>query len=190
MGERPILNKNMCSSIFRSFYYLKEELEVFCRQEGLQPTGGKAELTDRIAHYLDTGERLVAKRAKRTITDTGVITKDSLIESDFICSEKHRAFLKSIIGNSFSFNVVFQKWLKANAGKTYAESVEEYYKILANKKSGETKIDKQFEYNTYIRDFFRDNEDKTLADAIECWKYKKSLNGHNKYERQDMIILK
>ncbi len=84
---------------------------------------------------------------------------------------------------------MFQKWLKANAGKTYADAVRAYYQILAEKKQGRTKIDRQFEYNTYIRDFFEDNKGKRLDDAILCWKYKKGLPGHNRYERSDLSAL-
>lgn len=58
MSERPDLNKNLDSITFRSFYYLKEELVQFCRDNNLPVSGGKIELTDRIAHYLDTGEIL------------------------------------------------------------------------------------------------------------------------------------
>ena len=36
-------------------------------------------------------------------------------------------------------------------------------------------IDRQFEYNTYIRDFFEDNKGMSLDQAITCWKFKKSL---------------
>ena len=61
--------------------------------------------------------------------------------------------------------------------------------ILEEKKKGKTQIDRQFEYNTYIRDFFEDNKGKTLDQAIICWKYKKSLKGHNRYERADLIAL-
>ena len=114
---------------------------------------------------------------------------DTVIESNFVCSEKHRAFYKEHIGKSFSFNVLFQKWLKNNAGKTYRESIDAYYQILEDKKKNKTTIDRQFEYNTYIRDFFTDNKDKNLEQAIKCWKYKKSLKGHNKYEREDLKIL-
>ena len=53
-----------------------------------------------------------------------------------------------------------------------------------------TVIDKQFEYNTYIRDFFCNNKEKKLDQAIQCWKYKKSLKGHNRYEKEDLAILK
>ncbi|WP_420329330.1 DUF6434 domain-containing protein [Pseudobutyrivibrio ruminis] len=37
---------------------------------------------------------------------------------NIVCSEKHRAFFKEKIGKTFSFNVQFQKWLKANVGNT------------------------------------------------------------------------
>ena len=84
---------------------------------------------------------------------------------------------------------MFQKWLKNNSGKTYKDSIDAYYKILEDKKKNKTTIDKQFEYNTYIRNFFNDNKGKKLEDAIKCWKYKKSLKGHNKYEKSDLVAL-
>lgn len=92
---------------------------------------------------------------RKTTKDVGVITENTLIESNVVCSEKHRSFFKEKISKSFSFNVLFQKWLKSNAGKTYGNAINAYYQILEEKKKGKTTIDKQFEYNTYIRDFFR-----------------------------------
>lgn len=189
MNERPDLNTNLDSRTFREYYYLKEELVDFCRKHNLQSTGGKLELTDRIAEFLDTGKRNTATYTKRKTPSVGEITLDMVIESNFVCSEKHRAFYKEHIGKSFSFNVLFQKWLKSNAGKTYRDSIDAYYQILEDKKKNKTAIDRQFEYNTYIRDFFADNKDKTLEQAIKCWKYKKSLKGHNRYECEDLKIL-
>ena len=61
--------------------------------------------------------------------------------------------------------------------------------VCAHKKNRKTVIDKQFEYNTYIRDFFADNPGRTLDDAIKCWKYKKQLPGHNHYEQTDLAAL-
>ncbi len=188
MSERPALNKSPESKTFKSFYFLKEELIRFCRQEGLQSTGSKAELTERISYYLDTGERLTGRGKSRTYTNTENIEEDSLIESNFICSEKHRAFFRQHI-RGFSFNVPFQNWLKSNTGKTYKDAIEAYRQVIAEKKKGKSAIDKQFEYNTYIRDFFTDNEGKSLNDAIRCWKYKKSIQGHNRYEKSDLIAL-
>ena len=185
-----LLNKELDSKTFREYYYLKEELLDFCRTNGLPMSGGKIELTDRIAHFLDTGEILKpAPKTKRRTADILNITEESIIENDFVCSEKHRAFFREQIGNSFSFNVAFQKWLKSNAGKTYKDAVSAYYEILEAKKNGKSSIDRQFEYNTYIRDFFADNKGKGLEEAIRCWKYKKSLPGHNRYEKRDLAVL-
>ena len=189
MTNRPDLNKKLDSKTFRNYYYLKEELIDFCRENGLPVSGGKIEITDRIAHFLETGEVLSITTVKKKAPVISGIDEGTRIETDFVCSEMHRAFFKEHIGNSFSFNVAFQKWSKSNAGKTYKEAIAAYYDILEEKKRGKTKIDKQFEYNTYIRDFFADNQGKTLEDAIQCWKYKKQLQGHNRYERADLIAI-
>lgn len=187
--ERPILSKQLDGQTFRSFYYLKEELVRFCRENGLPVSGGKIEITDRIAYFLDTGKVMPAKAAKRNTANISDITEDTKIEENFVCSEKHRAFFREYIGSSFSFNGAFQKWLKSNTGKTYKEAIAAYYQILEDKKKRKTKIDRQFEYNTYIRDFFADNKGKSLEEAIKCWKYKKQIQGHNRYERTDLIAI-
>lgn len=189
MNERPELNKELDAITFRNFYYLKQELIDFCRENGLPTSGDKIELTDRIATFLDTGKVPAAKKSKRKAANISLITDETEIEENIVFSEKHRDFFNEKIGKSFSFNVPFQKWLKANAGKTYGEAVQAYQKIIEEKKRNKTEIDRQFEYNTYIRDFFADNCEKGLNEATICWKYKKSLPGHHKYERSDLAML-
>lgn len=189
MNNRPELNKELDGKTFRSFYYLKEELINFCRENKLPVSGGKIELTDRISHFLDTGKVLESSSKRKTTVNIESITENTKIEPNIVCSEKHRAFFKEKIGKSFSFNVLFQKWLKSNAGKTYGDAITAYYQILEEKKKGKTTIDKQFEYNTYIRDFFEDNQGRSMEEAIICWKYKKCLQGHNRYEKSDLVAL-
>lgn len=185
--ERPDLDKTLDSSTFRSFYYLKEELVDFCRQNGLPVSGGKLQITERIAYFLDTGEVLKTFSRKTHTEIPDMITENTKIEPNFKCSEKHRDFFEGKIGKSFSFNVAFQKWLKENTGKTYEDAIQAYYQILKEKKENKTTIDRQFEYNTYIRDFFADNKGKSLDEAIKCWRYKKSQPGHNRYEKSDLM---
>ena len=189
MEKKPILDRHLNSKTFRGFYYLKEELIDFCRENSLPTNGGKIEITDRIAYFLETGKILSASTIKKKPAIISDINESTKIESNFICSERHRDFFKEHIGESFSFNVVFQKWLKSNEGRTYKEAILAYYQIMEDKKKGTTVIDKQFEYNTYIRDFFADNKGKSLEEAIKCWKYKKGLYGHNRYERSDLAVL-
>ena len=187
--KRPSLTRELDSTVFRRFYYLKEELVSFCREYGLPVSGGKPELTERIAGFLDTGKVPMPSAKKRPTACAGVITEDTVIEAEIVYSEKLRAFFRERIGKGFSFNVPFQKWLKENAGKTYGDAVTAYYRVLEEKKRTKTAIGRQFEYNTYIRDFFADNRGKNLTDAIVCWKYKKSLPGHHRYEPSDLVAL-
>ncbi|CAM3631283.1 DUF6434 domain-containing protein [Erysipelothrix urinaevulpis] len=190
MEGRPDLKIGLNAEEFRKYYYLKKELVSFCKDNGLSTSGGKLEITDRIYNYLDSG----IKRNHQSHLKTKTFVPDNLdlttkIEDNIKCSEFHRAFFKKHLGETFSFNVVFQKWLKENSGRTYAEACEAYKRIKEEKKVTKTKIDRQFEYNTYIRDFFENNKGKTLQEAIQCWKYKKGLSGHNKYEKDDLIVL-
>lgn len=191
IDERPDLDLRLSAGIFRQYYYLKEELVDFCRKNNLQATGSKSELSERIEVFLESGKRMRAERKTQKTQSAGEIKPNNIIEENFVCSEKHRAFFKEQVGKSFSFNVAFQKWLKSNAGKTYAEAITAYHQILQEKKRAKDKgkIEKQFEYNTYIRDFFAANKDKTLEQAIKCWKFKKSQKGHNKYEDSDLAVL-
>ena len=183
------LTKDLKPDEFKDYYFLKEELKDFCRKEGLKVSGSKQELEERIVHYLSTGEELVKpKIPKSTNENVSEITLDSRLGENFRCSEDKRVFFEREIGQSFKFKVKFQKWLKSNPDKTYWDAIDAYHEIQNSKEK--TKIDKQFQYNQYIRDFFESNNGKSLDDAIKCWKYKKSLKGHNRYEESDLEILK
>lgn len=189
MTVRPNITKDLSSNDFLSYYYVKEELITFLKEHHLPASGSKEALTKRIAYFLDTGELLyepVARKSKQT-QNIKELHEDSIIEENIICSQQHRAFFKEKIGPSFSFQVSFQNWLKENAGKTYKDAIAAYYKLLEDKKKRPTTIDKQFEYNTYIRSFFEENKGYSLADAIACWNYKKTQKGHHRYEKEDLL---
>ena len=183
------LTRDLNPDEFRQYYFLKEELKDFCRFEGLKVSGSKQDLENRIIHYLSTGEELTETPLKKYSNETiSEITLDSQLGENFKCSEDKRAFFEKEIGTGFKFKVNFQKWLKANPDKTYRDAIVAYHEIQNSKEK--TKIGKQFQYNQYIRDFFENNENKSLDDAIKCWNYKKSLKGHNRYEESDLDILK
>ncbi|WP_296881636.1 DUF6434 domain-containing protein [uncultured Methanobrevibacter sp.] len=182
------LTKELNPEEFAQYYFLKEELKDFCKSEGLKVSGSKQDLENRIVHYLKTGEELEEPVVKKSsIKATSEITLDSKLGENFKCSEDKRLFFEKEIGSGFKFKVKFQKWLKSNPDKTYRDAVAAYHEIQNSNEK--TEIGKQFQYNQYIRDFFQNNDDKSLDDAIKCWKYKKSLKGHNKYEKSDLEIL-
>lgn len=108
MIDRPKLDKNLDGKTFREFYYLKEELVDFCRRYGLPTSGGKLEITERIAHFLDTGEVIAAKKVQKKSQIIGNITTDTEIEPNFVCSEKHRSFLKNTYAMAFLLMLHFR----------------------------------------------------------------------------------
>lgn len=185
-NKTPKLSKNLDIETFKNYYYLKEELKSFCKDEGLKTIGNKEDLTNRIIFYLETGKEKPITTTNKSPKNTNKIGINEKIGENFKCSEKHREFFKNNIGKQFKFKVNFQKWLKNNGDKTYKDAIDAYYEIINTKPN---KIDKQFEYNRYIQDFFKNNKNLTLKDAIKCWNYKKTLPGHNKYNKNDLLIL-
>ena len=66
-----------------------------------------------------------------------------------------------------------------------------WHVIFNEKKHGkQSKISPQFQYNQYTRDYFKANPTGKREDAIKCWMFKKALQGHNRYEDSDLVILK
>ena len=190
MSENRLDYTGMSGKEFLRHYHLKEELAEFCRSNGLQSTGSKNDLTERIVHYLDTGEKLIKKTQRKSNAGTIRISNETLIGENFTYSERNRQFFEEAIGDNFKFKVPFQRWLKANPEKTVGDAIIAYPTIIENMKHERPEIDRQFEYNTYIRDFSKDNTGRSLNEAIVCWKYKRDSIGHNKYERADLVALK
>ena len=126
---RPQLTKDLKSEDFKEYYFLKEELKEFCRNEGLKISGSKNQLEERIIYYLDTGKSLdnlrpiqsknnYSKSNSNKATTSEEITLDSILGENFKCSEDKREFFEKEIGKGFKFKVKFQKWLKVNPDKT------------------------------------------------------------------------
>ncbi|MBN2694669.1 hypothetical protein JXR93_08405 [bacterium] len=185
---RPILDIKTDAEIFINFYWLKNELLSFCKSHSLSTVGSKDDLTKRVYNYLKTGETITETKKKK-INKKIVnypIQLDSIIPEGYKNDEKHRAFFKSQIGEHFKFNVTFMNWMKENSGKTYKEAISEWNRINTEGKQKKREIASQFQYNQYIRDFFKANPKAKMDDAIKCWMYKKSLPGDNKYEKEDL----
>lgn len=190
---KPELDVTIDPDIFTNYYWLKEELLTFCKRYKIPTSGSKDELTQRIYEYLKTGEILkpAKKRMNKSSSKGTPITPDALIPEGYKNDEYHREFFKKEIGEHFKFNVPFMNWMKKHPGKTYRDAIEEWNRIYKVKRSGKkTEISSQFQYNQYTRDFYSVNPDAKRGDVIRCWKYKKSLPGHNRYEDSDLIELK
>lgn len=185
---RPDLTKDINVESFKNFYWLKEELQSFCRENGLSATGSKIDISDRIEIFLQTGEikkpirkASVSKKVERQL----VLTLNTVITENHRCSQDVRVFFKSILPK-FHFSTYIQNYFKNNVGKSYHDVVNAWYEEEDRKKdpSYKKEIGAQFEYNQFIRDFFADknNKGKSREEAINAWNEIKKLSGSNKYE--------
>ena len=197
MDKRPSLNKNISPKDFRDFYWLKEELIKFCRAEGLQTSGSKIELTQRINTFLQTEDKeqiktnSTPKPTSKFDWKNEKLSLETKITDNYKNTENVREFFEQQIGKQFKFNVKFMNWMKANTGKTLKAAIEEWKKIRAKEKDNTQpkEIAPQFEYNTYLRDFLADNPNSSRELGIKLWKIKKSKRGDNIYKKDDLKLI-
>lgn len=186
---RPNLTKDISIHDFKDFYWLKEELQSFCRENGMSASGSKIEIADRIESFLLTGE--IKKPLRNTKVNTSLKTQsvwslDTVITENHRCSQDVRAFFKTVISPKFHFSTYIQNYFKNNVGKTYRDVVDAWYEEEEERKKDplyKKKIAPQFEYNQFIRDFFADpeNKGKSREEAIAAWNNIKKRPGSNTY---------
>ena len=183
---RPNLTKDSSVQSFKDFYWLKEELQSFCRENGISASGSKIEISDRIETFLRTGEikKSIRKSSNKKVETQADLSLNTVITERHRCSQDVRAFFKTAIPK-FHFSTHIQNYFKNNVGKTYRDVVDAWYEEEERKKDPSYKknIAPQFEYNQFIRDFFADpkNQGKSRGEAIESWNEIKKLPGTNKY---------
>ena len=93
---RPNLTKDIKVESFKEFYWLKEELQAFCREHGLSASGSKIEIANRIEIFLETGERTKTTRKSKghkKIEPQLELSLDTVITENHRCSQ----FLQNII---------------------------------------------------------------------------------------------
>ncbi|MEL6922549.1 MAG: DUF6434 domain-containing protein [Bacteroidota bacterium] len=192
---RPDLFDVSSGEQLKRWYWLKAELVDYCKAVKLNYTGSKAAITDRIATWLDTGKEQKPQRRKvksKFNWARETLHPDTIITDSYRNGPNVRRFMLREVGPHFKFNIAFMDWMKANVGKTLADAVQAWIAIYERQKdkSHQTKIPASNQYNQYMRDFFADNPGATIQDARKYWKLKRSLPGHNKYEKSDLSLPK
>lgn len=194
MQTRPEITTIETGTELKRWYWLKAELAAYCKAAGISYSGSKFEILDRIADVLD-GKKVSRKKPKKPKSTfnwaTETLTPETIITDSYKNGPNSRSFFKEYCGGKFSFNIAFMDWMKANTGKTLRDAVTEWERLEALKRSGKHKSDipEGNQYNKYVRDFFDDNPDKTIAEARHYWKLKRALPlGRHVYERSDLEL--
>ena len=198
--KRPPIETIATGAELKDWYWLKEEIVDHARHLGVSPSGGKFAVIDRVAHFLDTGERRKpsddkgTKRRPAASTSgfdwvRGPITRRTIIDAGYRNNRNVRTFFEGEIGRKITFNIAFMDWMKANAGKTMGDAVEQWLRLDAARKAGvKAAIPDHNQYNAYVRAFFADNPGRSMDEARHFWKLKRGRPGHNRYEPSDLDL--
>lgn len=134
---RPNLSKDISVDSFKDFYWLKEELQSFCRKNGISASGSKIEISDRIEIFLRTGEiknPIRKSKGNNKLEQQVDLSLETVISENHRCSQNVRVFFKTIIPN-FHFSTYIQNYFKNNIGKTYQDVVNAWYKEEEKRKT-------------------------------------------------------
>jgi hypothetical protein len=194
--QRPHIESVKSGASLKDWYWLKTEAMNHARILGLSTAGGKFEIIDRIAHFLDGKVPAKPRKSGPALKGAGFdwhgapLSHETIITAGYRNTQNVRRFFIAEIGRHFSFNIAFMAWMKANAGKTLGDAATEWNRAHALVKAGQ-KPDIPFhnQFNAYVRAFFEDNPDRSMDEARRFWKLKRSLPGHNRYERADLDLI-
>jgi len=189
---KPTLTKELSAREFSDFYWLKEELQMFCRDNGISTSGSKIEIANRIEMFLQTGEiKKPLRNSKQKVNSQAQeeLSLDTVIMENHRCSQDVRAFFKIAIHSKFHFSTYIQDYFKQNIGRTYRDVCHAWHEEEERKKDSAYKkeIAPQFEYNQFTHDFFADpnNKGKSREEAIRAWNVIKKQPGSNTYTSSD-----
>lgn len=196
--SRPEFENIKTGKEFNQWYWLKDEMVEICKRCDLPYTGRKFDLRDRIMYALDNNGEIQPKQ-KKTKTESkfnwakSELTLETRITDNVSFGPNFRRFMKGQIGNSFSCHSEFMDWVKANAGKTLGDAIDEYYTLEKRKENPDfkRKIADNNMFNQYTRDFLKDNPESNLKEVRKFWSLKKQLptkDGFVRYEKSDLNL--
>ncbi len=117
---RPELTKDLPIKDFTDFYWLKTDLQQFCRENNISSSGSKMELSKRIEVFLTNGDTQQSKTPskRRSPSKTQApLTLDTVITENHRCSQEVRAFFKEAIHPTFHFSTYIQNYFKENLSR-------------------------------------------------------------------------
>ncbi len=192
--SRPDIAKISTGAELKRWYWRKDELVPHARALRLSTSGGKFEILERIAHFLDTGEVQSNTAGKPKPTSkfdwhSAELTDATVITDNYKNSQNARRYFKSRLGDGFKFNIAFMDWMRANIGKTLADACAAYPEVTVAQ--GQTKIRDHNQFNQYTRDFLSDNPDLGMEDVRRIWALKIALpseTGRHRYDPSDLEL--
>jgi len=200
METRPKIGSIKTGAELRRWYWRKDELIAHARRLGLKTSSGKFVILDRIAYFLDTGEKSLpaetgAKPTSKFDWQNAALSPATVITDNYKNTQNVRRYFQREFGPEFKFNIALMDWIKDNVGRTLADACEAYraIQVQSNTPGFKTKIKSHNQFNQYTRDFLEDNQDLGMDDVRRIWALKiqmPSADGRHVYERSDLLLCK
>lgn len=166
---RPPLSSELTGAELRRWYWLKTELISLARELGVRTTGGKQQLTTRLAAALD-GAPPPDERASRPGTAGALpepLTLDTVLPPGQRCTQQLRRFLEDRIGPRFRFDAHMRAFVAEGSGRSLAQAVEHWH---ATRSAPTRPIEPQFEFNRFRRAWHAAHPDGDRESALAAWK--------------------
>ena len=166
---RPDLTPDLPPKEFLAWYWLKEELVLFCSTNGLRTAGSKPDLESRIEAFL-SGEPPPKRTLPTRITTKmpAAFSPEMRIEHGWRCNPALGRYFRATLGNGFRFNKAVRDFIHNEHGKTLLEA-EHCYLASIRPNAARPPILRQLEYNQHFRDFYATCPGATRDEAIEAW---------------------
>jgi len=165
---RPALTPALGADTFADWYWLKQELQAYCRQQGWPASGSKAELMQRV-HAGLAGHPLpvpALPRVRAAAAIPAVLTPDTQVAPGWRLNAALRAFFVQHLGPGFRFNQALRDFFRDPQDRTLAEALALW---RAAQQDPPAAIERQFQFNRHVRDYFAQHPGATRAQMLQAW---------------------
>lgn len=169
-ATRPSLTLGLSEPEFIRWYWLKEELEAFARENNIRATGSKVVLTDRIGAAL-AGRKFVEPTPVRRTGGQQLsepLLPTTLIPAGQRSSQIVRAWMLEQIGPGFHFDAAMREFFAQSDGtKTMQDAVDHFH---GTRDQDIQSIDGQFEYSRFTRTWHQENPEGSRDELLKAWR--------------------
>ncbi|TJY69888.1 hypothetical protein E4J89_09325 [Arthrobacter sp. CAU 1506] len=177
-SSRPEPSSSLGAQEFLRWYWLKTELQQFARDLGVSATGGKEDITARIATVLRGGPKHLpsptspaSRKPRRQLA--GPLHRGTIVPAGQRCSQVLRAWFKEELGPNFRFDGPMREFFSAADGTTtLGDAVAHWH---SSRHDAPREISRQFEFNRFTRRWHREHPNGSRQEMLSAWHVYRSL---------------
>lgn len=167
--ERPKFEDIANYKDFQKYYWYRQELQVICKDLGLEYSGNKIDLNRIILSYFD-GIKILHKNNIRLKSSTSMLTLNtSLLECGFTFGQKFREFFITVTNDrNFKFTADMVATVKAvKENKDYDFTLGDLLDIKLGKNVYAIYDKSSCQWNQFLKDFCSDKNNDCYPNKLK-----------------------